>query len=187
MPHYITRQRKNEIKDVVIGIFEKCCICSLPVKLGTITKTYGIRCLKMDAVAARTSSASASKDGYTIKSGSGYIIMYNPSQISARIRFTVACQLAHIFLGHLNRGISNEQTDAEATYFARELLMPLSVLDSYGCRSAGDIAARCGVSLAAAQIRSRDFIRRDRYKRLNGETDYDMRFLNCFFGGGHAE
>lgn len=186
MPKYfISRQRKSEIKDTVIGIFEKSGVSSLPVRLDNIVKAYDIRCIRMDKISTRTSSASdASSDGYIIKSGSKHIIVYNPEHSRARTRFTLACQLAHIFLGHLERGASDKATDTEANYFAQELLMPLSVLDSYGCRSAEDIAKRCDVSLTAAKIRAKDFVRRDKYKKLYGETEHDMRFLNCFFDNG---
>jgi len=181
--YFITRQRKNEIKDIVIDIMRKSDIHALPVKINNVLKSYNIRCIKMDKIAPRTSqkAAAASDDGYIIKSGDEYIIVYNPKHSRQRIRYTLACQLAHIFLGHISEGKSDKATDVEAAYFADELLMPLSVLDSYGDRSAKDIAKRCDMSFVAARIREKDFVRRDKYKKVNGETPYDIKFLNCFF------
>ncbi len=181
--YFITRERKNEIKDIVIDIMKKSDIHSLPVRINNILKQYNIRCIKMDKIALRSSHKNdvPNDDGYIIKSGEEYIIVYNPSHSRQRIRFTLACQLAHIFLGHILVGRADKATDVEAAYFADELLMPLSVLDSYGDRSAADIAKRCDVSFSAAKIREKDFERRDKYKKVNGETPYDIKFLNCFF------
>ncbi len=181
--YFITRQRKNEIKDTVIEIMKNSAVKSLPVKLNDIMKAYKIRCIKMDKITPRSSkhAGDINDDGYIIKSGESYVIFYNPTHTRARIRYTLACQLAHIFLGHILKGASDKKTDIEAAYFADELLMPLSVLDSYGARSAEDIMRRCDVSYTAAKIRQRDFVRRDKYKKANGETRYDIKFLNQFF------
>lgn len=187
--YFITRERKNEIKDIVIDIIKKSDIHALPVRINNILKQYKIRCIKMDKIALRSSrqGSVASDDGYIIKSGDEYVIVYNPNHSRQRIRYTFACQLAHIFLGHILADKSDKATDVEAAYFADELLMPLSVLDSYGDRSAKDIALRCDVSLAAARIREKDFVRRDKYKKINGETPYDIKFLNCFFAEDKEE
>ena len=181
---FISRERKNEIKEIVLDIIKHCEISSLPVKLNDITKKYKIRCVKMDKIGVRNSKGAnvINEDGYIIKSGETYIIAYNPAHSKARLRYTLTCQLAHIFLGHMANAEANRMTDVEAAYFADELLMPLSVLDSYGARSATDIAKRCDVSYSAAKIRSKDFVRRDKYKKVHGETEYDIEFLNCFFG-----
>lgn len=180
MPQYfISRERKNEIKDAVLDILRQSGVTSLPVNLNKIVKHYGIRCIGADRIAARSSKQAAGDDGYIIESGGSYVIVYNPRHVRGRVRFTIACQLAHIFLGHLGLEASRA-TDLETAYFADELLMPLAVLDSLGCRSAERIAERCDVSLAAANIRLRDFARRDRYKKFNGETEYDLAFLRQF-------
>ncbi len=181
--YIISRERKNEIKDTVLAILKKAGISSLPVDIGKIANTYKIECIKADSIMARGIDVKgASFDGMAVKSGEKYYILYNPEPQRTRIRYTVACQLAHIFLNHLTKPMEDEAMRLEARYFADELLMPLSVLDSYGCRSGEEIAAKCDVSMTAGEIRLRDFERRDRYKKQNGETEYDMKFLNVFFG-----
>lgn len=181
MPQYfISRDRKNEIKDIVLDILCASGVTSLPVNLNQIVRQYGIRCIAMDEAAARNSSQPVGGDGYCFKTNTGFIIVYNPDHSKQRLRFTIACQLAHIFLGHLDKGTYDKATDLEAAYFADELLMPLAVLDSLGCRSPERIAQRCDVSLTAAKIRMRAFARRDRYKKFNGETEYDLKFMRQF-------
>lgn len=181
MPRYfISRERKNEIKDIVLDILRKSGVTSLPVELNKIVKCFGIKCISADKIAARNSAQSPVGDGYTICSKGDFVIVYNPAHSSGRIRFTIACQLAHIFLGHLEKGIYDKSTDLEAAYFADELLMPIAVLDSRGWRSAETISEQCGVSLTAAKIRMRSFARRDHYKKFNGDTEYDLLFMRQF-------
>ncbi len=188
MPQYfISRTRKNEIKDIVLDLLQKSGTTVLPIDLGKIVKHFGIRCIGADKITTRNSAQAAVEDGYILQSGTGYVIVYNPSHIRGRIRFTIACQLAHIFLGHLAAGVSDRTTDIEAAYFADELLMPLSVLDSLGCRSAERIAQQCDVSLTAAKIRLKDFARRDKYRKFNGETEYDLQFMRQFLFPPKAE
>lgn len=181
--YIISRERKNEIKDIVLEVLKNAGINSLPVDIGRIANTYKIECIKADAVMARGIDVSGREfDGMAVKSGEKHYILYNPKPQRTRIRYTVACQLAHIFLNHLTNKMEDEAMRLEARYFADELLMPLSVLDSYGCRTAEEIAEKCEVSMTAGEIRSKDFERRDKYKKQNGETEYDMKFLNVFFG-----
>lgn len=182
--YVISRERKNEIKDIVIDMLKKSEINSLPVDLGKIAKTYKIECIKADDVIGRGFGGNEKDfDAMTVKSGDKNYIIYNPTPQRTRIRYTIATQLAHIFLSHMSSETEKEALVLEARYFADELLMPLAVLDSYGCRTAEEIATKCDVSMIAGEIRVRDFERRDRFKKQNGETEYDMKFLNVFFGG----
>lgn len=184
MKYHISRKRKNEIKDCVLDIMAKSDIHSLPIDIASICKAYNITLIEAQRLAPRSSREALRDDfdGFSIKSGDRYMIIYNAASPKVRIRYTVACQIAHIFLFHLKNGICSDESDAEAAYFADELLMPLSVLDSFSCKTPEAIAAKCGVSNAAAQIRARDFERRESYKKENGETEYDMKFLHQFFG-----
>jgi Zn-dependent peptidase ImmA (M78 family) len=54
-----------------------------------------------------------------------YIILYNDEMDSNRIRFTIAHEIGHIVLGH---EYSCEETESEADYFARNLLVPMGIL-----------------------------------------------------------
>lgn len=54
-----------------------------------------------------------------------FLIVYNDSKIKTRIRFTIAHEIGHIVLGHKE---SNEETESEANFFARQLLVPPCVL-----------------------------------------------------------
>ena len=62
---------------------------------------------------------------YSLKS---YFILYNDNMDINRIRFTIAHEIGHIALGHEE---SNDETESEADYFARHLLVPIYFRSNY--------------------------------------------------------
>ena len=177
----LTQKRKNEIKNTVLSVLKASDIHTLPVRINDIVQAYAIQCLPMDRYAQRGPESASGEDGFVFRQKQGYLIVYNTECSPVRIRWTLAYQLGHIFLKHLDaEELSAGRADDEANYFAKELLAPLSVLDKLGARTAQQIAQVCNISFQAASIRSRDFMRRDAYYKKYGNTDYDERFLSQF-------
>lgn len=96
------------------------------------------------------------------------VIYYNDKKPKARIRFTLAHELGHCLIGHLKFGKTynrNSEKDfdgmdifeMQANVFARDILMPATVLHSLDIKSFEDISRICNVSMLSAEIR---------YKRL---------------------
>ena len=81
-----------------------------------------------------------------------YLILYNAEMNAGRIRWTLAHEIGHIYIGHLEiiegaeiayneqRGFY-DQFESEADYFAWNLLAPLPILREMGIRSASEIKA----------------------------------------------
>ena len=79
-----------------------------------------------------------------------YLILYNAEMNAGRIRWTLAHEIGHIYIGHLEviegaeiayneqRGFY-DQFESEADYFAWNLLAPLPILREMGIRSASEI------------------------------------------------
>ena len=141
----------------------KCNITSLPINLATIARLNNITILKYS-----DSKKNLSGDGFSLNVNGVNVIYYNDKKPKARIRFTLAHELGHCLLGHLRFGKTynrNSEIDfkgmdvyeMQANVFARDLLMPATVLHSLGIKSAEDIARICNVSMLSAEIR---------YKRL---------------------
>ena len=102
-----------------------------------------------------------SKDSYTYCQEKDntlrFLIIYNSKIYSiARIRFSVAHELGHIFLNHFSSNCSNLSEkeysvyEAEANTFANELLIPPSLLNESA--SADEIYKHFDVSKQAAQV-----------------------------------
>lgn len=100
------------------------------------------------------------RDGCTIlcrhKGETICVVLYNEKAGGlSRRRFTLAHEVGHICLGHLNDGYEQE---ALANHFASELLMPRVLVAELARRSGrppapAEISAVFGVSLTAARLR----------------------------------
>ena len=111
-------------------------------------------------------------EGFSTCINDNYIIFYDESvEPHTRKRFTVAHEIGHIILGHLeyesvacrggvtlwNNGNIEEPSPIEtaANIFAARLLAPACVLHALDIHTAGDIAGLCGLSNTAAEIRAK--------------------------------
>jgi Zn-dependent peptidase ImmA (M78 family) len=91
-----------------------------------------------------------SPDGFTLREGRRYIILYNdaPHIPDARKRFTLAHELGHYILRHRTDG---EKQEREANCFARNLLAPYWIADQNGIRFK-DYPQVFGISATAARM-----------------------------------
>lgn len=92
-----------------------------------------------------------------------WTLVYDDTMPLARVRFTVAHELGHIFLGHeLEAGFSHyrkiregkPKEETQADEFAAHLLAPACVLWALNITSTEDIAALCCISKQAAHTRA---------------------------------
>lgn len=137
-------------------------ITSLPVKLSDIAKHYDIRITSYTSAGIDHNEG----DGYCIKFNGRSIVFFNDSKPMHRVRFTIAHELGHCLLNHMQEGSmtprhNNEVDDykdpreVQANVFARDVLMPATVLHSLNVKSAEDISILCNVSMQSAEIRFR--------------------------------
>lgn len=137
----------------------KCNITSLPINLATIARLNNITILKYS-----DSKQNLTGDGFSLNVNNVNVIYYNDKKPKARIRFTLAHELGHCLLGHLKFGKTynrNSEKDfdgmdiyeMQANVFARDILMPATVLHSLDIKSFEDISRICNVSEQSAKIR----------------------------------
>lgn len=156
----------------------KCRINTLPVNLMAIARHYNIKIIRYSKSEYIKSLNVSETDGFSFFKDQP-IIYYNDSKPYSRVRFTIAHELGHCILGHLSKGKVTNRINSEAdTYtdpqevqanvFARDLLMPATVLHSLNVQSAEDIAKLCSVSLQSAEIRYERLLelnKRDMYNK----------------------
>lgn len=104
-------------------------------------------------------------DGFSVQMQGKYYIFYRDDMIPGRIRFTVAHELGHIILGHLERETQaarncgfqrdNAPNEQMANLFASRLLAPDCVLLALNVSSPYCISKLCNISLKAARIRAK--------------------------------
>lgn len=140
----------------------ECEIVKLPVNLAEVVNHYGIYLIKYSDSDYTSRHSLPNDDGYSRLVDNKPVIYYNDNKPTHRIRFTIAHEIGHILLGHLSQGETlhrNTEQDTDnikeqqANVFARDLLMPATVLHSLNISSADDISNICNVSMQSAGIR----------------------------------
>jgi Zn-dependent peptidase ImmA (M78 family) len=125
----LTDSRYEEIKQLITDLLCDYSISTLPIDVFLLAQKMAIKVYKYSEfiVDERIKIISASQDGMScyITDTMSYIILYNDEMDSNRIRFTIAHEIGHIVLGH---EYSCEETESEADYFARNLLVPMGIL-----------------------------------------------------------
>jgi rubrerythrin len=111
-----------------------------------------------------------------------YLILYNTNVLwldsTRRMTWTLAHEAGHILLGHLSETheamiarssldeAKYQQLEAEAEYFAANVLAPDPVLFRLGLSMASQIMDVCGISHAAAENKLKHLARRRKSRRL---------------------
>lgn len=109
-----------------------------------------------------------------------FLIYYNDFRDITTIRFTIAHELGHFFLGHIE---DNSSTDKEANCFARNLLSPCPVIDFAQLKTPESISLCCGISEAAADVRLKlkrsdhYWASRDLYQALANRFDCELIYM----------
>lgn len=154
-------QNYKQARDKAWKTLIECGINKLPVNLATIAKFYNITIIKY----SKSNDKTLTGDGFSTMVDGKLIIYYNDIDYPVtRQRFTVAHELGHCRSGHVSEGKKtfryNSETDKykdpkeiQANVFARDLLMPATVLHSLNTNSVEEIARICNVSMQSAEIR----------------------------------
>lgn len=114
--------------------------------------TYSQAACKMEVSFAQfLTDYTESEMGYTVydKARKRWLIYYNNAKSEATIRFTIAHELGHVFLGHTD---DNPITDKEANCFARNLLCPYPLREKLIFSTAADYCKTFGISEPMAEV-----------------------------------
>lgn len=117
-----------------------------------------------------------------------YLILYNASMNQGRVLWTLAHEIGHICIGHLEaieaaeiayteQRDSYDQFESEADYFAWNFLAPLPVMREMGIRSEAEIRTTYGFSVQAAALQ---YDRYTKWCRSHIKTAWENKIL-CEF------
>lgn len=158
--HY--KRARNKAWEVLI----ECGINSLPVDLWKIASHYNLRfhAYSKSSLSRFLKEEALNGEGFIVSIGDRKEIFINDRiHCRKRRRFTMAHELGH---GILNHDIStihyrnseiDSQTDMqelEANIFARDILMPATVLAALDIHTPEEIMELCNVSRQSAEIRA---------------------------------
>lgn len=133
-------------------------ITSLPVSVTTICNDENITLAKNNTVKLLNNNEFAK----TMLINDKWYIIYDDNMSNERIRFSIAHELGHIFLGHqLTNGeyrrtfvIDKPSEETQADIFASRLLAPAVVLWALDIHSAEEIQKLCSISYSSSKIRA---------------------------------
>ena len=166
---YNNYKNYQQARDASWKILLDCGVDSLPVDVLDVARQLGVRVFsyeqgariirrhKLQRIAART-------DGFTFAVCGSPIVFFKAGTSRQRARFTIAHELGHICLNHLewnrptvvNRepGPHDNPRETAANQFAARLLAPACVLCALDIHTPEDIARLCDISLPAARFRA---------------------------------
>lgn len=159
-----------------LEFFRQENITELPVQPIRIIRNHNFKLFTYDEFSKLTGDSlddiinEYGEDGFSTITRGRYVIVYNKSRPSARIRWTLMHELSHIFLGHLEqcggavaRSAKRDIYDMQADAFTADVLAPLPVLRKCGIRTAQSISTLTGLSKTAASIRLEELICADQF------------------------
>lgn len=169
------------VRDAAWQILLDCEVNRLPVNLSAVCRRLKILVLSygknMDLIErVNLGRLVGHTDGMTFYAKDMPVIFFDEQKPLPRVRFTVAHEVGHIILGHVqpggvttaNRepspGVSPEEQAANR--FAARLLAPACVLWGLDVHTAEDIMDLCQISRASAEFRAQrmaELYRRDKF------------------------
>lgn len=143
--------------------------------------TYSEMARKFELTFSQFLDISSSEHGFTVykplnKSG---IIFYNDLKGECTIRFTLAHELGHIILGHIQ---DDSVARCEADCFARNCLCPVPLRDGFGLSTIEDYCECFNISESMAQVtldlnkNDNYYITKDHYSKIDNKA-------YCYFTG----
>ncbi|MEG0753332.1 MAG: ImmA/IrrE family metallo-endopeptidase [Angelakisella sp.] len=139
----------------------KAGVRRLPVRIKSVAEQFGISVFTYTQYADTVDCSVAEvaqrygADGFTQCIGGRVAVFYYQNGNLRRIRWTIAHELAHVLLGHLQDG-GGADADRQADALAAELLCPSAVVAACGCTGPRELVQLCDISPAAAACRWRE-------------------------------
>lgn len=153
----LTTIDRERIVDNILTVYIKCNVRSFPLDCFTLLKNYNFRIYSYDWLKKNNSRIyelcrSFSDDAFIWED----IVAYNERQHPSRIRFSLMHEFAHFILNHPEE---TQKTEAEADFFASNILAPRLMMYRLQCKNADDIHATFDISYAAANRAIKDYHR----------------------------
>lgn len=161
-------QNYQHARDAAWRILIDCQVRELPVKVIKICRELGIAVFSYEKGRSiiekfNLFGHTARTDGFTIFPDEP-TIFYDGRMPAARCRFTIAHELGHLVLNHIQRGqvtainrepeMGDDPNETAANQFAARLLAPACVLWGMKIHTAEDIAKTCDISHQSAMFRA---------------------------------
>lgn len=177
----LTDSRLEELKEIVVELFDKYNISCVPISAFEIATRMGVKVVPYSAYNRETQNQllKYSTDGFSLADHGVYTIFYNDRNVYGRINNTIMHEIAHIVLKHYEE---SELAEAEANFFAKYALAPPPLVHKLKISSPREIGFHFEISKEAA------YYAYNYYKKwldFGGDEykSYEMKLLDLFSRG----
>ena len=177
--YMLSNERYEEIKRIVVRMFDKYHVSCIPISGFEIATQMGIPVIPYSAFSEDKQSLlmKMSEDGFrTYDKEGGYQIVYNERKNYGRVNHTIMHEIGHIVLGHTE---DSDLAEAEVSFFAKYALAPPILINKLKLETPEQIAEVFGISYEAACYAYSYYKKRLAY---GGRycTPYEMKMLELF-------
>lgn len=175
----LTDQRYEEIKRIIVDVFKRYGISSVPIDPFDLARRMGITVIAYSSFSnsKRDLLLRNSEDGFFLQKTNGtHVIYYNDEKRRARINNTIMHEIGHIVLGHTEE---SNLAEAEVNFFAKYALVPPVLVEKLGLSYFDEIEDTFQVSLTAACNALSYYIKWVRYGPRE-YTDYELELIDMF-------
>ncbi len=185
MSFRLSDQRCEEIKDIVVRIFEKYGIKSIPIsgfematKIGIVVIPYSSKSLKKQKYMLEIS-----EDGFSTKYDGIWYIFYNDIKGYGRTNNTIIHECGHIVLDHTQE---SDLAEAEAKFFAKYAIAPPALIHNLKLKNEIEVYENFNISIQAAAYA---FSYYQKWLAYGGKnyTNYELRLLQLFSSRCHKK
>jgi Zn-dependent peptidase ImmA (M78 family) len=176
---FLSQERYEEIKQVVVDMFVKYNVCCVPVNGFELATKMGIKVIPYSAIPERKRwlLLKKSEDGFSLEKDVGeWYIYYNDKKDYGRINHTIMHEIGHIVLDHSE---DSELAEKEVRFFAKYALVPPVLVHKLNIDNAIDIVDHFDVSFEAACYAYSYYKKWLRYGSPE-YTKYELTLLNLF-------
>lgn len=173
--------RYEEIKKIISTIYVDYGISKIPFDVVEFCGMAGFKLIPYSRCSKEKKEflLRFSEDGlsYYDENKKSYVIIYNDITVSKqRQRFTIMHEVGHIMLEHKN---SSDKEEAEANFFARNILAPMPLIILYELNDVNRIATLFDISIECAKISLENYIKRKKtvFSKLK---DYEIELISNF-------
>ena len=189
MRGFLSQRRCEEIKALVVEMFEECEVHSCPIDPFYIAEQlcYIVRPYSQLSFADQMDAMEISEDGFSKVEfipglGNRYVIYYNDMEPSeGRIRWTLFHEIAHCYLGHHDNPDDSlhDIEEQEANLFTKNAIAPPPLIAKLNCDCPSAVAHRFETSLQAADYVYDYYLKWLRYGSPV-YTKFEVRLLRMF-------
>lgn len=171
-------ERCEEIKEIVVNLFDKFGINCIPISGFEIANKMGVKVIPYSSKKDLTkkSCLNFSEDGFSVFHNEKWTIFYNDEKQYGRINNTILHEIGHIVLDHTE---DSELAEKEVKFFAKYALVPPVLVHKLKIDTPEDIEQIFNVSYEAAVYA---LIYYKKWLNYGGKfyTPYEERLLSMF-------